>query len=393
MPELTLLIGGRESTCEPDYSFIDAAVTDTRLMGVLGLRVHWLVKTEDEPRHIYMFFYYDVEELGLDTVSVYELYDEEAVALATKSCFGGLGAKMAELSEKETRYLISSFVGKTVERHQPLPDNASVLDDILSSPVSLDDSEIEALGIKMCTELPNAYSVVNYYLMRGFGKDAEGVKLLRAKSAGADQFDDISLKTHATFLKNSVQEYYNSDGRVSYLSESLVESENIHYIVTSELWVDDGRVVKAVKRNVFRITVEEASLLLMRGEFCTVYRILIPMEDFDVDFASFSIGTTMTEHENGNMFMEFKPDNNHVDRSEFKLYDDIKSLYFVSDYGELIVAAYSVEDIRATERKIRNSLLMPDLQIMVKLQLARSILYDFADSTYTNFGQFIKSLE
>ena len=394
MPELTLIKGGREITSSLEYNFIEAAVTDTRLMGVLGLRVHWLVDSGDEfPRHIHMFFYYDVEELGLDSVSVYELYDEEAIDLATKSCFGGLGARMIAVEEKEARYLISRFVGKTKERRQPLPDNAAILDDILKTPVNLSEDEIEKLSQKMCTELPNDFSIVNYYLMRSFGKDPDGVRLLQSKEAQEDRFDDISLSSHATFLKNSIQPYYNKDGTVSYLSESLVETENSHFIVTSELWAEAGKITQARKKRAFRISVEEASMLLTRGEYCTVYRILVPMEDFDVDFASFSIGTTRTDHENGDMFMEFKPDNRHVNKPEFKLYDDIKALYFVSDYGELIVAAYSYEEIKAAEGRIRNSLLMPDVQIMVKIQLARSILYDFADSNYTNFGQFIKSLE
>ena len=394
MPELTLIKGGRENPPSLVYNFIEAAVTDSRLMGVLGLRVHWLVESDEvQPRHIYMFFYYDVEELGLDTVSVYELYDEEAVELATKSCFGGLGAKMVEVNEKESRYLISRFVRKTTERKQPLPENAAILDDILKSPAELSLSETEVLNQKMCTELVNNYSIVNYYLMRGFGKDTDGVKLLRSGSAAEDAFDDISLDTHATFLKNSIQAYNNEDGNTSYLSESLVETENNHFIVTSELWIEDGKVIQARKKRVFRISVEEASMLLTRGEYCTVYRILIPMEDFDVDFASFSIGTTRTEHENGDMFMEFKPDNSHVDGPDFKLYDDIKALYFVSDYGELIVAAYSQEEIKEAERKIRKTFLMTDVKIMVKMQLARSVLYDFVDSNYSYFGQFIKSLE
>lgn len=387
---LTLIKGGRENNPSPCYNFIDGAVTDSRLMGVLGLRVHWLL---DNDRHVYMFFYYDVEELGLDTLSIYELYDDEAIELATKSCFGGLGAKMISVEEKEARYLISRFVHKTKERKQSLPENAAVLDDILESEPSLEAEEIETLNRKMCTYLPNEFSVVNYYLMRGFGKDEDGVKLLRAKGIDSGLFDDISLNSHATFLKNSIQIYYNKDGKVSYLSESLVETENYHYIVTSELWVEESRVIQARKKNAFKISVEEASMLLSRGEFCTVYRILIPMEDFDVDFASYSIGTTRTGHEAGDMFMEFKPDNKHVDGPEFKLYDDIKALYFVSDYGELIVAAYSEEDIKAAETQIRNSLLRKDVKIMVKLQLARSVLYDFADSNYTNFGQFVKSLE
>lgn len=393
MAGLTLIKGGLEDNSRPEYNFIDAAVTDTRLMGVLGLRVHWLETAGGQSHHVYTFFYYDIEELGLDSISVYELYDQEAIDLATKSCFGGLGAKMQPVDEKEAKYLIRSFASGTREKGQEMPENSDIIDDLHVEEAALSLEELDALNDKMCVPRVTSYGTVNYYLMRCFGKDTEGADMLKAKGAPADAFDDISFETHATFLRNSVEPYYNQDDTLSYLSESLVETGNSHYIVTSEIRLENGKVREARLKSRFCISVEEASLLLARGEFCTVYRIVCPMEDFDIDFASFSIGTTRTEHETGNMFMEFKPDNSHADCSEFRLYEDINALYFVSDYGELIVAAYSNDEIKAVENRIRNSVLKPDVKIMIKIQLARSVIYEYAESGYTNFGQFIRSLE
>lgn len=396
MSKFTVIKGGLPDY--PQYEFLEASITDTRLMGVLGLRVHYVVypidpfdlnDIEDE----YHFYYYDIEELGLDYLNVYELKSEQEVETATRACFGGLGAQMMPLTEEQALYMIHYFIDGTLKKGQPLPNELEEIMPALGPKPVLTKAELDDLNDMMCVPLATDYAAVNYYLMRCFGKDEEGARLLINKSAKEEDIEQISLKNHATFLKNSIQIYYNIDESVSYLSESLVESDDKHYIVTSEIKLAAGKVIYAKKKSQFAISLQEASMILSRREYCNVYRILVPMEDFDVDFSSIAIGTTKTAHPTGDMFMEFKPDNNHVEKAEFKLYNDLAALYYVSDYGELIVASYTLGDMMAAEKKIINSPLTADIALAGRLQFQNSLVYEFAQSGFTSFGEFIKSLE
>ena len=47
--------------------FISAYVTDTRLMGVTGMYVHWALPENSHMTHLHQFFYFDAEECGFDT--------------------------------------------------------------------------------------------------------------------------------------------------------------------------------------------------------------------------------------------------------------------------------------------------------------------------------------
>ena len=124
MPEFKVLKGGLVSPVTDKYRFQDAVCTDTRLMGVLGLRVHWKDFTDPlDPEDIYHFYYYDIEEIGLDYLQISKVKDEEELALLTKRNFGGLGAGYWPLSEDESRYLICTFAEETKRKHQPLPEN------------------------------------------------------------------------------------------------------------------------------------------------------------------------------------------------------------------------------------------------------------------------------
>lgn len=395
MPKFKIIKGGLPD--KPSYKFIDAYVTDTRLMGVLGLRVHWLMYPIDPNdidgiKDIYHFYYYDIEELGLDSLKIFELSDDEAVRLATKSCFGGLGANMMMVSEKEARYLINSFVDGTIAKKEELPKSLSQASFVLEEKPVLTEEEIDNLSYKMCTGIRTNYGVVNYYLMRMFGYDFEGAKLLRDKKASKENFDEVFLSAAATFLQNSIEEFKDDDGKVSYLSESLVQTETGHSIVTSEIQLEGQRVIYAKKKREFEISVEEASMILLRHEYVTAYKILVPMETFDADFASFSIGTTKTSHENGDMYMDFRPNNDHVEEKVFNLNADLAAIYFVADSGELLVGSYSPEDMVRTENTIRNSSIMPDTFLVARMQFANEMIYEFAQSGFLSFADFIQSL-
>lgn len=390
--EFKVIRGGKDP--ENKYSFVSGAVTDTRLMGVLGLHIHWQKQLEytEEPVNLHQFFYFDVEELGLDSIRICDTDSETDVNTMLRSCFGGLGAVMWQVTEKEARYLVQYFVRETLAKKQPLIPEAAEIKFITAEPVTLSEEELSLLNRKMCTLVKTDYGVVNYYLMRCFGKDEEGAALLRSPKAPAENFDDVSLRRHATFLQNNIEEFTDENGRLTYLSESLVESENGHSIIVTETEVKDGKVSSVRLKSKMNISVPEASMLLNKGEFVTVYEIVSDMDSFDLDFADITLGTTRTGHECGDLYMEFKPDNSHAESPHFRLSDDVAAIYFVTDYGQLVVGAYSIAGIMAVENRILNAKVMRDVCPTGKFQFAQSIIYEFALSGYTDFGEFIEAI-
>ncbi|MBO5516459.1 MAG: hypothetical protein J6A42_00020 [Firmicutes bacterium] len=392
--ELKVLKGGKSSSLITEYRFAGGEITNTRLMGVLGMHLHWLLPYETENRDLHQFYYYDIEELGLESMGVYIGDDEIAVEVTAKSIFGGLGAEMKPLTEREARYLAGEMIAETKRKNQLLPEEARDLDFITKAPVLLTEEEKEALNRKMCVPIRTDYGVVNYYLMRLYGKDPEGAALLVAKGADPEVLTISEPRRHCTFLRNSIQD---NGGviRRNYLCESLIEvdDENAHRIVTSEVSVAGGKVVAAQKKSEFRISDYEASMKLSRPEFVTVYEIYGDMDSFDADFAPYVVGAQKTGHDCGDMYMEFKRDNYHVDQPEFMLSDDVQTLYFVTDYGQLIVGAYSLEDIVRAEALLQTGRAGKHIQSTAKYQFADPIIYEFAMSGMTDFTEFLKALD
>lgn len=138
-PNLSVIVGGGGSP--PTYKFIEGEVTDTRLMGVLGMHLRWSLPESPGP-DLHQFFYFDIEELGLDSLAIYRGDDEIAVDIAGKVAFGSLGGKMVEISEREARYLVNFFIDDTVKKGEKLPEQIEELDFISSKPSDLSDDEV-----------------------------------------------------------------------------------------------------------------------------------------------------------------------------------------------------------------------------------------------------------
>lgn len=391
--ELKVLKGGKSSSLINEYRFAGGEITDTRLMGVVGMHLHWILPYDTEDRDLHQFYYYDIEELGLESMAVYIGEDQIAVDVTAKSIFGGLGGTLRPLTEREARYLANFMIAETRRKNQLLPEEARDLDFITKSPVLLTEEEKHALDEKMCVPIRTDYGTVNYFLMRCFGKDPEGAAMLLAPGADPAAIDAIEPARHCTFLRNSIQFTGGGFSR-TYLCESLVESdsENSHRIVISEVTVKAGKVVTAEKRSEFRISDYEASMKLSRSEFVTVYEIYGDMDAFDEAFAPFTLGATRTGHDCGDMYMEFKRDNCHVEQADFKLSDDVQALYFVTDYGQLIVGAYSLDDIVRAETMVQAGKVGRFVAATAKFQFADPIIYDFAMSGMDDFNEFLKSL-
>ncbi len=390
--KLKVIKGGKDINGSA-YTYVSGCVTNTRLMGVLGLHLHWLdTMAENEPLHIHQFYYYDIEELGLESINIFFFDDQKDALHEEKKAFGGLGASMVSINEAEARHLVKEFEEGTKKKKQPLPEEVDDIRFILDGPDDLDESHIAYLHRRMCADIQSDNGAVNYYLMRVFGKDEEGASYLRMKSVSKEAFEDVSLPRHATFLQNTVESFEDENGKQSYLCESLVESENSYFICVSEIEVERKKIISAKKRSHMPITPQEASLILSRGEFVTVFEIECDMDTFDPEFDEYTLGSTVNQHDTGEMIMQFKNNNYHVEKDIFRLSDDVEAIYYSTDFGQLIMGTYSPMDTFIKEMDL-NSVFKEKLRCTGRYHFAKSIIYEFALSGFIDFDDFIQGFE
>lgn len=389
--KFTVIKGGGDSLVAPKGSrFFSAYVTDTRLMGVLTLYVRWSIDESDGATAFHQFFYFDAEEFGLDTYRSLLGQDELELQVMEDNLIGGLGAAKVPVTEREATFLVQSFVTAGKAMKAPLPEPMSEYGFLLKTPVVLTSNEREALNSKICTKIRSEYQLIHYFLMRCFAKDPEGASFLTESEL------DIAMLAESepsTLCRNSIEEFQDEDGILTYLCEALIELDGKYTIIVLEIGVAGGKIKTATRRSSFRVSAAEASMLLNRTEYVSVYEILADPDEFDERFLPMTNRHMVTAHEAGRLFLEFNSTNDHVDQKVFRLNEDIHGMYFITDFGQLILAAYSEEAIQALERTLQAPGIRQVLLASAKYEFKEPVLYEFIQSEFDDFAEFLETLK
>lgn len=388
--------GGNDGVSKAAFekrSFVSAYVTDTRLMGVLALSIHWSIPTASDNTDFHQFFYFDAEEYGLDTYQSIEGDDLLSLEMVEQGLMGGLGGKKVALTQKETLFLLQSFATESKNMGVPLPEPTSEYEDLLSPEQSLSQKEIQVVINKTCTKIVSDYQLIHYFLMRCFAKDWIGASYLIGPGAEKIDLEKIADTKASTLYKNTIEEYENNNGTLSYLCEAAIDIDGKYQLIVLEITTEKNKISSACRRSSFRISPAEAAMMLNRPEFITVFEILATPEEFDEKFLPMTKATIQSHHDNGRLFMEFNKNNDHVNRKTFCLNEDVWGLYYVSDFGQLIIAAYGLNEIHSIEQALQksplNTLLLPN----AKFEFKEPVLYDFIQSDFEDFEDFLLSLQ
>lgn len=390
--DLKVIPGGLTADfSECSKAFKNAYVTDTRLMGVLALHAEWELESEAFRVPLHQFFYIDCEEQGLETYRSFRGDNNPQMAVYEQGLVGGLGASKVPLSEGEFRWLINHWRSFNDRRGLPMPKGTSEYNFIFDDNGSLSYEERQALLNKICVEITSDYQAVNYFLMRCFGRDYEAAGRLTNLSYDFP-LDIYDRYVKATFCRNVIDEDKRyGDGSVSYLCDSLIEMGGEHDTVISRVIVRALKVIGFEYCDSYHISSAEAAMMLRKPEFTNVYEFLLEEDEIEENLGEFIVGlnTIMTKHSNGRLFMAFKTTNDHVSERIFMLSNDVRGVYYLTDFGQLILMAYTAADAARLEAKLAASPLGQYIMPTAKYEFLEPVFFEFINSGFEDFEDFL----
>ncbi len=411
---LRLLKGGlSETASDSRKEFADAYITDTRLMGVTCLRIHWILPENALRTHFYQFFYFDAEESGLENYESFlcgsEGEAQDWLRETEARLMGGLGGKKNALTEREARFLVQTYVDFNLNHKLTLPQKSTEFDFLLMPRIDISDVEYYVLMCKQCPLINSPYQVINYFLMRCIGRDFSAAKLLIKNYVRTDLFSEFPA---ASLLRNVIGEdmdaqsgsntdYYATDEdkdfgtfqtRKAYICESLIEFGGKYFLLMTRVTLDHLKVVKYERLSSFGISLWEASLVLSAPEYVSVYDIVIEGIDVNRRTIPHLNDAMIHEHESGRMFMVFYPNNDHVKRKEYRLSDDVFGMCFVSEGGQLIIISNMRQNVSTLEREFKSSMISPVLAPTAKYEFNHAVFKNFIDSGFDDFEDFVQAI-
>ncbi len=382
---LKVIKGNKIQGIEKKYNFIEAYVTNTRLMGVVGLRITWQLDSSE----IYnQFFHLDAEEFGLDDYTSITNGSNDDIEAITSKVMGGLGGELVPVSEKEARYLIKSFVAKNKQWRQPMPEPEWEYYFIIKEDVALSQNEIDTLWNKVTEEIQYPNQLINYFIMRAIGMDAESI----ARLTNNKELEYSPVTKPATLLKNII-EVADNEGETSYITESVVDMGESYKMIVSEIHIsnDNGlKVTNAEIKSVMNITSTEASFALGKKEYLIIFQIEDIWELLRI-MESDKPQCMKNAYEVGYLFTEFNSTNDHVNQTVYYLNEDIYGVYYVTAAEQMVVAAYSKDRIEEIKEHFTAGSFKKILSLEKELDLDNLMLYEFVHSDYDDIYDFLES--
>ena len=387
--KLTIIRGGlSDSPNDNQKIFLSAYVTDTRLMGVIGMYIHWSVPENPVLKDFHQFFYFDSDEFGFETYIGIMGNDANTIKNTEHTMIDVLGGKKIDISEKEAIYILNQYVKLNKKKNLELPEGHREYEFLLKSDVFLSKSELHVLMSKQCTNIDTPYTAINYFLMRSFGKDFDAASFLAKDGVPIDLFPEMES---ADLCKNSIDK---SDKiQDEYICESVIEYDEYYTLVITNITLEENIISTFEKISSFKISAAEATMMLSRPEFISVFDLMCSPEDFTQNSTILAQHSMLTVHDYGKLFLIFNLNNDHISKQTYRLNEDVFGLYFITDIGQLIAASYNLHDIHTLEKDLSKSEFNKFLVPVSKYEFKDPVLYEFVQSNFDDFEEFIEAIK
>ena len=386
--KLRLIKGGPDiSLGDAPKKFISAFVTNTRLMGVLVVYVHWKVETGEDHLSLHQFFYVETTEVGIESYRSVYGNNQKTLIEIEQAMTGGLGGEKVGISEKETYMLLQKYADLTEKLGNSLPSGIEEYGFVLDENPEYTSMEEIALFKKTCAKITNTEQLINYFLMRYISADFTASDYLSYQPLDRDI---VPTSKSQILCINEIETRRDENGNVSYICESLVEDMTIYRILITELRLKGKLISSFDKISDFTVSPAEAAMKLARPEFITVFEIMDGKDEVIEAVADMYPAALINKTDMGIVYMMFKNNNDHLKEAFYRLNDDIKGIIYVTDEDQLIVSSYSLPQINRLENEIQYSKFGNMVIALAKYEFKESIFYDFMQS---DTGDFLHYME
>lgn len=354
-----------------------AKVTNSRLMGSMGLVISWI----DNEEILYQYFLLDAEGLGIaDYVSLKNPTKEESYR-EEERLMGGLGSDRIRISEEEALFLVNYFGNKNYYYEKPLPGDVEEYIEIIKNYKS--DITIEEIFPKICKSVTEEIEFINYMTMRFIAWDRESLLYF----SGSEEISNMHITNiNGTLLKTKVDD----KGNGKYVTEALYEDNDGYYMCKIAFNIERHKdrfkinsMLVSGKEPVYDFEVFDE---ISKGEFVSIYNI-DKSDEFLDKFYMDNPFLLRSDMEDATFFTRFNFNNDHVKEKVYIINNDIKAIYYQIE-DKLFVGTYSDK-----QRKYINKLLQCNYSEYINLDeeiyFEENVLYDFVESGSDDFYDFL----
>lgn len=406
-----------------EYRFKECYATNTRLMGVVAMRLLWVSKTNPD-KYLHQLIHLDYSEYGIDEYFEFiEEKNKEIIPIYGDSpdmiyswkkmstCLGGSEKKIS-LTYALNFICSSLLIGKKYFKYH---DNDIKKFQLYSfkrinymlSSLGLPDFENYVIDDSdyMFSLFPvdmTAVEIVNYFIMRLIDKDYDAASMLSHIPPDLLANNKLSRLGILTLMINrsELTMKSNKEGieQSVYTCKSLLLGNEYYYSILNVVINKSSSNIKYKVSNynvefINRISTFEAALQLRKVEYITTFKINGNLEEFDARKMFFMLKGLPYRSAAGILYMIYNSNNSHVKSEEYYMNDDVYGAILVTDYGEVIVMSSDITRIDMLEKIIMASPAAIKIDLLDRYKFENQIFQSFTKSSGMSFENFLDEYE
>lgn len=390
MVELKVLKGGlsKDVNIFLDMEFISCKATDTRLMGVVALKLLWNYKGND----FIQLFHIDFSEYGVD--GYYDSETTDSIDSKWIHMSGGLGGNEVSITFPEVLGLIKhshSINCKHRKKHSDdLVDFQLFTKIIYRQVLESSGGEIDNGSNFMnstCTKISNPYESINYFIMRIYDDDFCAANHL--SNFSRDELSEIIrlCRGSGSLIRNKIHKKSDNE----YNCNALMLTDYGYYYLDLNITIDpaDSKINGYHNNHKQKVSEVEAAFYTKQREYITMFKIKSPLSEFDLEKSKFVEVLDYKNKDIGFLHIIYNKNNNHVSSKNYFMNGDIYGAFFVAKSSQLLLMSNHIINISRIEDDLLSSPLMNDLELVDRYQFEHQILESFMNNYDSDFENFI----
>ena len=389
MSNLKVINGGMSDNTNifKDMVFSTCKATDTRLMGVVALRITWTKKDKS----FYQLFHLDYSEYGIDGYydsNTYSNLDEE-----WKHMSFGLGGQEVDIDFDDCLGLIDQAISINLihrkNHSEDLIEFQQKCDKIYEFMLEASKTKPSYPSVfmgKVIKEIENSYEAINYFIMRIYDHDFYASEYLSNLSEGYLENLFYTCDMSGSLIRNRI----NDMGNNKYICNSLILSESGYYYNNISIELNNKNQITSYELDQRqRISDIEAAFYTKQKEYITLFNIKVDMDQFDLKKCGLIEVINYKTKENGLLNILYNKNNKHVLRKNFFMNGDIFGIYFITKSMQLLLMSHKIVNINRMENDIMTSALMKEIELVDRYQFETQVLESFMNYYDSDFENFI----
>ena len=406
-----------------DYELVSCRATMTRLMGVVALKLTWR-DAEDARKRYYQVMHLDYSEYGIDEYLEFECipgsndYEEirDEVKMHWNHFINVMGGEAKSVSPACMLRLIDSalvYAKDDVEREYDNEENQNfrryaadrlrlmketLYNRGISSEMCSETEAIESVSLSGLGQ----YATINYFLMRLLDRDFKAAACL--SDIPIDELEKSELSAHGvqTLMRCSITKVAKKNNPLSadklrlYTCRLTSLSNSGYYHATLSVCLDGGRtsrdasVIKYEIGSLIRLSEFEAALQISQSEYLTVFSCSDDLlRGFDISGIGLFGRADQTMCGNGWLYTIYNESNEHVEKSDYRIGDDVYGYALLTIGGELILMSHDLKRISFMDEAMLFSAYSQYVTVKGRYRLDNPIFHTICHSSGMYFDDLV----